>query len=318
MNKLYDRIDWHNNTTPAINETNLNRMSKAVDDIDDRVIDIANTVMETVPEILEAYEDIEGLAEHPPIIGNNGNWWVWDTNTDAYVDSGVDAGVSLSVGETTTLPAGSDATVENVGTATDPILNFGIPQGAAGQNGADGQDGADGVSPEVEITTITGGHTVTITDADHPTGQSFNVMDGEGGGHTILNSSGTAMTTEEKLQFSSKVADDNVNGKTIVYSGSEEVVTVPHTSWTTQNTTIDGTVYPYKKTITLTKPIYGSPVIDRVATVGGSTTDAQITAFNCLAYVGHDPDYPTTLNLYASSVPAVDFSILVRWEGGEA
>ena len=139
-----------------------------------------------------------------------------------------------------------------------------------------------------------------------------------GGGHTILNASGTAMAQEDNLQFTSKVVDASANGKTVVYSGSEEVVTVPHTSWTTQNTTIDGTVYPYKKAITLMKPIYGSPVIDRVATVGGSTTDAQITAFNCLAYVGHDPDYPTTLNLYASSVPSVDFSILVRWEGGEA
>lgn len=160
------------------------------------------------------------------------------------------------------------------------------------------------------------GGTITIGTNAEPT----TVEDGKssGGGHTILNASGITMTTEEKLQFSSKVVDDNVNGKTIVYSGSEEVVTVLHTSWTTQNTTIDGTVYPYKKAITLTKPIYGSPVIDRVATVGGSTTDAQITAFNCLAYVGHDPDYPTTLNLYASSVPAVDFSILVRWEGGEA
>ena len=48
-------------------------------------------------------------------------------------------------------------------------------------NGADGQNGApgtDGVSPGVSVTSITGGHTVTITDADHPSGQSFNVMDG--------------------------------------------------------------------------------------------------------------------------------------------
>ena len=34
--KLFDRIFWHNNTTPAINEDNLNAMSKAIDDIDDR------------------------------------------------------------------------------------------------------------------------------------------------------------------------------------------------------------------------------------------------------------------------------------------
>jgi hypothetical protein len=56
-------------------------------------------------------------------------------------------------------------------------------QGPAGQDGTDGTDGADGVSPEVTISAITGGHTVTITDADHPTGQSFNVMDGLNGAY---------------------------------------------------------------------------------------------------------------------------------------
>ena len=178
MNKLYDRIDFVNNTVPALNETNLDLMSKAIDDIDDRVIEIAGDVLVVVPEILDKYADIEALATNPPYVGQNGHWWTWDTDLNQYVDSGVDAGVSVNVGTTTTLPAGSDATVTNSGTDTDPILNFGIPQGAAGQNG---QDGQDGVSPEVTITTITDGHTVTITDADHPTGQSFNVMDGQDG-----------------------------------------------------------------------------------------------------------------------------------------
>ena len=145
MNKLYDRVDWVNNTTPALNQTNLNKMSKALDDLDDRVVDIAGTVMETVPQIqedlaeaAELVQDAEAITTHPPIIGQNGNWWTWDTSIDAYADSGVDAGVSLTVGSTMTLPAGSSATVTNSGTATDPVLNFGIPQGAAGQNGTNG------------------------------------------------------------------------------------------------------------------------------------------------------------------------------------
>jgi len=56
-------------------------------------------------------------------------------------------------------------------------------QGAPGVPGADGADGADGlngVSPTVAITNITGGHRVTITDEEHPTGQSFAVMNGSG------------------------------------------------------------------------------------------------------------------------------------------
>ena len=58
------------------------------------------------------------------------------------------------------------------------------PQGETGESGPAGpagQDGEDGVSPEVTVESITGGHTVTITDADHPSGQSFDVMDGAKG-----------------------------------------------------------------------------------------------------------------------------------------
>lgn len=42
----------------------------------------------------------------------------------------------ISVGTTTTGAAGTDASVTNSGTSTDPVLNFTIPRGAAGQDGA--------------------------------------------------------------------------------------------------------------------------------------------------------------------------------------
>lgn len=53
--------------------------------------------------------------------------------------------------------------------------------GTNGTNGTNGADGQDGVSPAVTITSIQGGHQVTITDAEHPQGQSFNVMNGQDG-----------------------------------------------------------------------------------------------------------------------------------------
>lgn len=45
MNKIYSRIDWKNypNTSTALNETNLNRMDKAIDDLDNRVIEQDST-----------------------------------------------------------------------------------------------------------------------------------------------------------------------------------------------------------------------------------------------------------------------------------
>ncbi len=48
--------------------------------------------------------------------------------------------------------------------------------GAPGKDGADGKDGSDGVSPIVSVSQITGGHRVTVTDAEGK--QQFDVMDG--------------------------------------------------------------------------------------------------------------------------------------------
>lgn len=55
------------------------------------------------------------------------------------------AAATVSVGQVTTLPAGSQATVTNSGDENAAVLNFGIPQGATGQTGANGTDGQDGV-----------------------------------------------------------------------------------------------------------------------------------------------------------------------------
>ena len=64
-------------------------------------------------------------------------------------------------------------------------------QGPAGQNGTNGTNGTDGVSPEVTISPITGGTEVTITDASHPLGQSFNVMNGQDGTNGTNGTDGT-------------------------------------------------------------------------------------------------------------------------------
>lgn len=63
MDKLYNRIDYVNNTTPALNETNLNRMSKGLDDLDNRVIDLAADIMEVAPAAEAAVEAAGTAAE---------------------------------------------------------------------------------------------------------------------------------------------------------------------------------------------------------------------------------------------------------------
>lgn len=227
--KLFQRIFFHNDTTPALNEDNLNAISKGLSDVDDRVIGLAGTVMETVPEIQEYLEQADGLVDelealttNPPYIGQNGHWYTWDTDTGAYVDSGVDASITVSVGTTSTLSPGSNATVTNVGTDTDPILNFGIPQGQTGQ------PGDDGVSPEVTVTTISGGHRVTITDADHPTGQSFDVMDGAGNGDMTK-----AVYDDDNAVANAGGIADYVSGQT---SGKLDKYSSGSTDWDTAPT----------------------------------------------------------------------------------
>ena len=54
-------------------------------------------------------------------------------------------------------------------------------KGDRGADGDDGTDGQDGVSPSVTIADITNGHRLTITDKDHPSGQSVDILNGAAG-----------------------------------------------------------------------------------------------------------------------------------------
>ena len=53
---------------------------------------------------------------------------------------------NISIGTVTTLSAGSNATVVNSGTSMDAVLDFGIPQGAAGATGPQGPQGETGAT----------------------------------------------------------------------------------------------------------------------------------------------------------------------------
>lgn len=212
--KLFQRIFWHNNTTPAINEDNLNAMSKGLSDVDDRVINLANNITESIGELQQALDDAEAaiaaaealearlqrLTENPPYIGTNGNWYVWDTTTGDYVDSGVDASITVAIADITMLAPNATPYVTNTGTSTDPIFHLFIPQGKAVSNIA--KTGTSGLVDTYTITyndgttttyTITNGkgiaslyktgssgltdvYTITYTDGTYYT---FNVVNGK-------------------------------------------------------------------------------------------------------------------------------------------
>lgn len=73
-----------------------------------------------------------------PAIGENGNWYLGDTDTGK-PSRGADGAVpDIQIGTVTTLPAGSNATASMGGTAENPLLNLGIPKGADGQGSGSG------------------------------------------------------------------------------------------------------------------------------------------------------------------------------------
>ena len=99
--KLYDRIYWNNDTEPALNEDNLNAMSKGLDDVDDRLIDLAGTIMEDVPQIIE---DMEILEPAVASIASN----VQRAETAA--DTAEDAAESATASEQAATTAADEAT----------------------------------------------------------------------------------------------------------------------------------------------------------------------------------------------------------------
>ena len=139
-----------------------------------------------------------------------------DTYTITYTD-----------GTTTTFTVtnGTDGTSAGFGTPEISVdANVGTPYAEVTASGTDaekvftfafhnlkGVAGNDGVSPNVTVTEINGGHSVKITDKDHPDGQTFNVMDGEDG----------ASDAGEVTYDSSETYSDGTVGKAISEQSSQ-------------------------------------------------------------------------------------------------
>ena len=116
------------NLVAAVNEA----LAKSVDAVD------AETVQKIVEDCQKANPPEAGSDSITPAIGENGNWYLGDTDTGK-PSRGADGAVpNIQIGTVTTLPAGSDATATMGGTAENPLLDLGIPKGADGQKGDTG------------------------------------------------------------------------------------------------------------------------------------------------------------------------------------
>ena len=78
-----------------------------------------------------AAQDAAQWSGNPPYIGPNGNWWIYNTTTHAFVDSGIDASITVEIADITMLAYGVTPYVTNTGTATDPVFHLYIPRGSS-------------------------------------------------------------------------------------------------------------------------------------------------------------------------------------------
>ena len=101
-------------------------------------------VVQVGAEAKAAAERAEKAAVRQPIVGDNGNWWTWDLDTGAYVDTGIYSGGDAPyIGENGNWYVGqTDTGVPATGPA-GPSGSTG-PAGPAGQTGPQGPKGETG------------------------------------------------------------------------------------------------------------------------------------------------------------------------------
>lgn len=112
----------------------------------------------------------ESINTNPPKIGTNGNWWIWDVPTMAYVDSGVDASITVNIADITMLSPDATPYVTNTGTNTDPVFHLFIPRG---QTGATGPAAGFG-TPTASVDANVGTPSVDINASGPDTAKVFN------------------------------------------------------------------------------------------------------------------------------------------------
>lgn len=109
------------------------------------------------------------------------------------------ASATVNIGTVTTLPPGSPATVENVGSPSNAVFSFGLPTGPQGTPGANGTNGTNGTAATITVgTVITGapGSSATVTNVGTANAATFDFSiprgaDGSGSGDVVGPASAT-------------------------------------------------------------------------------------------------------------------------------
>ena len=155
----------------------------------------------------------ESINTNPPKIGVNGNWWIWDVSTMQYVDSGVDASITVNIADITMLSPDATPYVTNTGTNTDPVFHLFIPRG---QTGATGPAAGFG-TPTASVDANVGTPSVSISASGPDTAKVFDFQF-----HNMKGATGNTGATGAAAGFGTPTAsvDANVGTPSVSVSAS--------------------------------------------------------------------------------------------------
>ena len=150
----------------------------------------------------------QSYSVNTPYIGPNGNWFIWDSHAGVYIDSGVDASITVRIADITMLDPTESPYVTNTGTATDPIFHLFLPRGK-------------GVTQIVKTGTVGLQDTYRIDYSDGAT-STFVVTNGKGiNTITKTSTSGLVDTYTITYNVGSPTTFTVTNGKTAYQSAVE-------------------------------------------------------------------------------------------------
>lgn len=280
MEKLYDRIIFDNQTVPALNDTNLNAMSKGIDDIDDRVLSLGSAVLEVVPELEDILSNAEQLQQ--------------------YRDDALAAATSAEGDE-------EDAEAYAVGTRGGVPVTSGDP---AYHNNSKyySEQAAPSISncTDTAISSPTNGQVLTY----NGTSDKWENANAQGGGSTV--------TWTQIQATGTKIAEIDIDGtSTDVYAPSggsvlvDRTFNVASTDWEANTDPTTETDYPYIAEITTSVYSNTSKPIWQMNGVGTIPTLAEQEE---IGYIIEAVFSSSGITLYAIDEPTVALVLEVKGE----
>ena len=233
--------------------------------------------------------------------------------TTATVNDGEDGepgeNATIAIGQVTTLAPGSQATVSNVGTATNSVLDFGIPEGVQGEQGIQGEPGINAVA---YVTQNTGSATITIEDADGIT--TATVYDGQDGTNGTDGYSPTASVSKVGDTATITITDQNgtttasISDGTDGTNGTDGITPVISATASVDNTTGTPAV-TVTKSGTDASPSFAF-AFEHLKGADGTTPDTSVTSYSITDTPAHSGGTNTyllkkQLNVVSLNVDAI-------------